>query len=137
MGDARTRQIVEAANGRHLLRLWLNRPQQVLATFLVANTAVNIGASGLAVQIPSDLGLPHGVSIATGVMTLIILIFGEVTPKTFARQKPEQLLKFLMPFVYLFCVLLYPFGRLMVAITSTIVGQNKAAPTTTAREWST
>jgi CBS domain containing-hemolysin-like protein len=140
LGEAKTRQIVEHPEGSSLLKLWLDSPERVLASLLIGATSVSVGASAVATEIVSRLGLPHGVAISTGVMTLVVLLFGEVIPKTFARQHAEPVARLMMPFVYLLCVLLYPFAKVMMFITRGVVGRwvprqgGKPAPSTTAEE---
>jgi len=72
-------------------RRWQQRPHRVLVTILAGNNAVNIGISALATSLAIDLFGDRGVGLAVGVMTLAVLVFGEVTPKTFARVDPERL----------------------------------------------
>ncbi|MBS2028272.1 MAG: HlyC/CorC family transporter [Deltaproteobacteria bacterium] len=135
--EAKTRQLVEAANGRSLLNIWLKAPERVLATLLVGNTVASVGSSALATSIVESMGLPHGVAIATGVMTLVVLLFGEITPKTFAKRHSERVARLLMPLVWLLCLLLYPLAQLIVGLTTRIVPKahgGKAAPSTTAEE---
>ena len=66
-------------------------PSNLLAAILVGNNMVNIGASALA----TSLAIKHfgntGVGIATGVMTFLVLIFGEITPKSLAAQNSEKI----------------------------------------------
>lgn len=61
-------------------------PHRLLSTILIGNNIVNIGASSLATAIAIDFFQSNAVGIATGVMTLLILIFGEIFPKSFAAQ---------------------------------------------------
>ncbi|MEE9525297.1 MAG: hemolysin family protein [Candidatus Woesearchaeota archaeon] len=88
-------------------------PYRLLITILIGNNLVNIGAAALATVIFTDLFGSKGVGIATGVMTFLILIFGEITPKTLATQhakkislivaRPIELLSLaLLPIVYVF-----------------------------------
>jgi len=135
--ESKTRQLVEAANGRSLLNIWLKAPERVLATLLVGNTVASVGSSALAASIVESMGWPHGLAIATGVMTLVVLLFGEITPKTFAKRHAERVARVLMPLVWLLCLLLYPLSQLIVALTTRIMPRahgGKAAPSTTAEE---
>lgn len=61
-------------------------PHRLLSTILIGNNIVNIGASSLATAIAIDFFQSNAVGIATGVMTLLILVFGEIFPKSFAAQ---------------------------------------------------
>lgn len=66
-------------------------PGKLLGTILVGNNAVNIGATALATALAIELFPSQGVVIATVVMTILILIFGEITPKSVAAQNAENI----------------------------------------------
>ena len=59
---------------------------KLLSTILIGNNLVNIGASSLATALAMDLFRSNAVGISTGVMTLIILVVGEIFPKSFATR---------------------------------------------------
>jgi CBS domain containing-hemolysin-like protein len=61
-------------------------PHRLLSTILIGNNLVNVGASAIATAITIDLFASHAVGIATGVMTFLILIFGEIFPKSIATR---------------------------------------------------
>ena len=103
----------------------LERPDRLIGVILIGNNFVNILASALATVIAVRLWGDSGIAIATLGLTFIVLIFGEVTPKTVAAMYPEKiafpsslilmpLLKVLYPMVWLvngMCSLLMrPFG---------------------------
>ncbi|GAB2997530.1 HlyC/CorC family transporter [Psychrosphaera aestuarii] len=86
------------------------RPDQLIGLILIGNNLVNIGASFLAAEIGQRLYGDVGLAVAAFVLTFVILIFAEVTPKTLAALHPEKiaypsswvlniLLKVLYPFV--------------------------------------
>jgi Mg2+/Co2+ transporter CorB len=68
----------------------LNRPDRLIGLILIGNNLVNILASAIATIIGMRLYGDYGVAIATGVLTLVILVFSEVTPKTIAALYPEK-----------------------------------------------
>lgn len=68
-----------------------DQPHKLLITILIGNNLVNIGASALATSIIFEISRSYAVSITTGIMTLIILVFGEITPKTLATKHSEQI----------------------------------------------
>lgn len=68
----------------------LSRPDRLLGTILVGNNVVNILAASIATVIAVDLWGEAGIAISTVVLTIVILIFGEITPKTLAALRPEQ-----------------------------------------------
>ena len=102
----------EGHRGAKLARRLLQRPDRLLGLILLGNNFVNILASAIATIIAMRLYGEAGIAIATGLLTLVILIFAEVTPKTLAALKPEKvafvaayiytpLLKLLYPLVWL------------------------------------
>lgn len=68
----------------------LGRPDRLIGLILIGNNLVNILASAIATVIGMRLYGDYGVAIATGVLTLVILVFAEVTPKTLAALYPEK-----------------------------------------------
>ena len=90
----------------------LQRPDRLIGVILIGNNFVNILASAIATMIALRLLGDAGVAVATAALTLVILIFAEVTPKTVASLRPEQiafpasfilkpLLSILYPFVWI------------------------------------
>ena len=69
----------------------LGRPDRLLGTILVGNNIVNILAASIATVIAVQLWGDAGIAIATVVLTIVILIFGEITPKTLAALHPEMI----------------------------------------------
>ncbi len=68
----------------------LDRPDRLIGLILIGNNLVNILASAIATIIGMRLYGDLGVAIATGALTLVILVFAEVTPKTLAALYPER-----------------------------------------------
>lgn len=75
---------------RRILKL-LERPDRLIGLILIGNNFVNILASAIATVLAVRIFGDAGVAIATGVLTFVILIFAEVTPKTFAALYPERI----------------------------------------------
>lgn len=69
----------------------LERPDRLIGLILIGNNFVNILASAIATVLAVRLFGDAGVAIATGILTFVILIFAEVTPKTFAALYPERI----------------------------------------------
>ncbi|MCG9789629.1 CNNM domain-containing protein [Vibrio mediterranei] len=102
----------------------LNRPDRLIGLILIGNNLVNILASAIATVIGLRLYGDIGVAIATGALTLVILVFAEVTPKTLAALYPERvsfmssilltiLMKVLSPLVVLVNFITNGFIRLL------------------------
>lgn len=69
-----------------LIKKMKDDPHRLLSTILIGNNIVNVGASAMATAITISFGSSHAVSIATGIMTFLILIFGEIFPKSIATR---------------------------------------------------
>lgn len=77
--------------GAMLARGLLDRPDRLIGLILLGNNFVNILASSLATVIALRLGGEGAIAIAAGLLTLVVLIFSEVTPKTLAALHPERI----------------------------------------------
>ena len=77
--------------GAQLALALLERPEKLIGLILLGNNFVNILASSLATVIALELWGEGAIAIAAGVMTLVVLVFGEVTPKTLAAMHPERI----------------------------------------------
>lgn len=77
--------------GARRARTLLERPDRLIGLILLGNNFVNILASSVATVIALRLGGEAFIGIAAGVLTLVVLIFSEVTPKTLATLRPERL----------------------------------------------
>ncbi len=98
-----------------------DNPGKLLSTILIGNNIVNICASSIATAIAISIDPIKGVGIATAVMTVIVLIFGEITPKTIAAQNSEKIsLRFAGPIIII-TKLLTPFVIIFNAVTGVIV----------------
>ena len=87
-GPQRIKLREERSRASRIIRTQLEHPQRLLITILVGNMIVNIFASSYAAGICYKLFGKYGILLSTGIMTFIILIFGEITPKTFAVRNP-------------------------------------------------
>ncbi|GMO28933.1 MAG: hemolysin family protein [Spirochaetaceae bacterium] len=93
------------------LRL-LDNYDSLISSILVGNNIVNIASSGVAALFFVRLFGDAGVSVATLVTTVLVLIFGEITPKTIAREAPEQFAMFSAPVLKLFIFIFTPLNML-------------------------
>ena len=106
----RIKNMAEKGNKRAGLVLKLSENYDgLLSTILIGNNIVNIASASLATVIfVKLLGDEAGASISTVVTTIVGLIFGEVSPKSIAKESPEQFAMFSAPFLNAFMVLLTP-----------------------------
>jgi len=119
--DIKVKNLVErkVKNSRKLEKL-KSRPDRLLITILIGNNVVNIGAASYATVVATGFFGFSGVGIATGVMTFLVLVFGEITPKAIANAQNEKIsLKAAKPMLLLMYVL-YPIIIILEQITKLI-----------------
>ena len=85
---------------------------KMLSTILIGNNIVNMSASSLMTTLTIRVFGNVYVGIATGILTLLILIFGEITPKSIAKDTPERFALFSAPFIRLWIWVLTPLNFL-------------------------
>ena len=109
----------EGVKGAKLLEKLIEEPKRLLGAILRGNNIVNIGASAIATTLATQLiGGSRGTAVATGIMTVLVLIFGEITPKSIAKQNSENVsLKVAKP-INLIVMVLRPFVFVFSAISS-------------------
>lgn len=92
LSKIRIRHMVEeGVKGAKLVEKLIEDPNKLLGAILIGNNIVNIGASSIATSLAVKIiSNDSGVAVATAVMTVLVLIFGEITPKTIAKQKSEK-----------------------------------------------
>ncbi len=91
----------------------LKKPDQLISLILLGNNFINIIITQLATYIGYRIYGDVGIAIATGALTLVLLIFAEVTPKTIAAQHPE---KIAYPAAYVYIVLMKILFPLVISI---------------------
>ncbi|NLL93990.1 MAG: HlyC/CorC family transporter [Clostridiales bacterium] len=88
----RIRSLVDEGNKRaKILTKVIDNQGKMLSAILIGNNIVNISASSLATVLAQDIYGNYAVSLATGILTIVILIFGEITPKTTASMNSEKI----------------------------------------------
>lgn len=91
LSKIRIRHLVEdKVKGADKIEKLTENPNKLLGSILVGNNIANIAASALATSVALSLFGNSGVGIATVVMTILVLIFGEITPKSLAAQNSES-----------------------------------------------
>ena len=138
LGKLRIRALLEKEGEKAKgISLWASDPNRFLATILVGNNVANIGASVLAAFIAMRIFqgelTPKIAWGVTGVMTFIILTFGELIPKTFARDNAEKIALKTIGFLRGLSFILSPFIKLLLYIskgTLRIFGRKAVEPGT-------
>ena len=110
----RIKNMAEKGNKKAQLVLKLSENyDSLLSTILIGNNIVNIASASLAtVLFVEFLGAEAGPSVSTAVTTVVVLIFGEVSPKSIAKESPETFAMFSAPLLNILVILLTPFNFL-------------------------
>ena len=107
-------------SAKRALRL-IENPSKLISALLIGNNIVNIFASSLATLVAIDLYGISATGIATSILTIVIIIFGEITPKSFATQHAEKVSMMFSKPVGILMVLLTPFVIIFYSISSWII----------------
>ena len=106
----RLRALAEKGNKKAELAVNLaDKYDRLISTILIGNNIVNILLASIGTLVfVEELKLPSGAAISTAVVTVAVLIFGEITPKSIANDFPEKFAMFSAPFIRLLIWLLMP-----------------------------
>jgi CBS domain containing-hemolysin-like protein len=91
-----------------LIKKMKDDPHRLLSTILIGNNFVNVGASAIATAITIKLAASHAVGITTGIMTFLILIFGEIFPKSIATRNNVLIARFVIFPLYWLSIIFTP-----------------------------
>ncbi len=99
----------------------LDEYDKTITTLLIGNNIVNIAASSIATVLCTRLIGDYGAAVSTGVLTLVILTFGEVIPKCYAKENSERLIVRFSAVIYLLMILLTPLSYLFIKLNGVAV----------------
>ena len=140
----RVRTLADEGNKTaHIVDYLLERQDRLLSAILIGNNLVNIAASSLTTSFVISLfgNEGTGVAIATGFVTLIILIFGEITPKSLATRNAESIAFGVCRFIRILIVIFSPVIFILNAISKVIIhllgGNGDQGPTMTEEDLKT
>ncbi len=109
MNRVRLKSLIKSGNKKAGLALRLaDNYDKLLSTILVGNNIVNIATASISTLLFVNLYGPYGATISTIVITVVVLIFGEITPKGLAKESPEKFAMFASPFINALVVILTP-----------------------------
>jgi len=91
----------------------IENPSKMLSAILIGNNIVNLSASSLATTLAIEYFQSIGAGVITGILTIAILIFGEITPKSLATTYAEKLSLFYAPAILLLTYILTPVSFLL------------------------
>lgn len=119
LNKIRLRHMVEEeVPGAKLVEKLIDDPNRLLGAILIGNNIANIGASALATVIATKIFGESGVGIATGIITILVLIFGEITPKSIAKQRAEDVALKVAKAIEFIVVIFKPLVYIFTAISS-------------------
>jgi CBS domain containing-hemolysin-like protein len=127
----------EGKKGSKALHKLKTNPSWMMSSVNLGNNLVNVGASALATSVAIRLFGNDGLGIAVGVMTFLILIFGEITPKTYCNANSTKIALRYAPVLLAFSYAVYPIVKFFEVITKGVVkmtGSSYAPPPITEEE---
>ena len=111
----------EGRKGAGALHRLKSNPGWMMASVNLGNNLVNVGASALATSVAIRVLGDDGLGVAVGVMTFLILVFGEITPKTYCNANAARIALRFAPALLAFSYALYPVVKLFEYITRGVV----------------
>ena len=127
----------EEKKGAKALHKLKTNPSWMMSSINLGNNLVNIGASALATSVAIRMFGDEGLGIAVGIMTFLILIFGEITPKTYCNANSTKIALRYAPVLLGFSYAFYPVVKFFEVVTKGVVrltGSSYAPPPITEEE---
>ena len=127
----------EGKKGSKALHKLKMNPSWMMSSVNLGNNLVNVGASALATSLAIRLFGDDGLGIAVGIMTFLILVFGEITPKTYCNANSTKIALKYAPVLLVFSYVFYPIVKFFEIITRGVVkmtGSSYAPPPITEEE---
>lgn len=123
----------EGGRADQLILRMKEKPHRLLASILIGNNMVNIGASAIATALAIQQFESHAIGIVTGIMTILILIFGEILPKSLATRNNLFIARMVIFPIHWFSILCFPLIWLLDFIPL-LTGRLERLPTVTEEE---
>ena len=127
----------EGKKGSKALHKLKMNPSWMLSSVNLGNNLVDVGASALATTVAMRLFGSDGLGIAVGIMTFLILVFGEITPKTYCNANSTKVALRCAPILLVFSYVFYPVVKFFETITNGVVritGSSQTPPPITEDE---
>lgn len=135
--SAVAQMLSEGRKGSKALHRLKSNPGWMMSSVNLGNNLVNVGASALATSVAIRIFGNDGLGIAIGIMTFLILIFGEITPKTYCNANASKIALRYAPVLLAFSYALYPIVKFFEVVTKRVVkltGSNYLPPPITEEE---
>ena len=106
------------------MKQWLQKPNDILTTILVGNNFVNIFIASVSTSITERLFNNDALAISVGISTVVILLFGEIMPKTLGRGSSEKFAPPAVVVLMVFYYLLFPVVKAFMKVLQMVLGKN-------------
>nr|KAJ0195687.1 hypothetical protein LSAT_V11C700388110 [Lactuca sativa] len=113
----KVRELAEKESENGVFKMLRNDVTRFLTTILIGTTVVNIGATALVTEAATTIFGEAGVSAATGVMTVAVLLLTEITPKSIAVHNATEVARFVVRPIAWLSLVLYPVGRVVTCLS--------------------
>ena len=124
IGIDRGKQLMEGDDSMaRAMRFMVEKSNEILSTILIGNTIVNIFAGSIATTLATEVFGSHAVGLMVGITTILILIVGEILPKTFGRSYRERLAVPLLAMLKVVYFLLWPVVKSTTFLTQSVLGE--------------
>lgn len=121
VSKVRIRHLKEnGVKGASVLEKLIDQPKKLLSSILVGNNVVNIAATSISTSLFMSIFGNQGIAMATLVMTVLVLVFGEVTPKTLAANNKERISLAFAKILRVVIIVLAPFVFIINIVTTII-----------------
>lgn len=113
----KVRELAEKESENGVFKMLRSDVTRFLTTILIGTTVVNIGATALVTEAATQIFGEAGITAATGVMTVAILLLTEITPKSLAVHNATEVARFVVRPVAWLSFILYPVGRVVTYLS--------------------
>ena len=126
LSGAKVATMVKRKNKRaKLIKKMKSNSRRLLVTILIGNNIVNIAAASFATIVAQEFFESAVLGVTTGVMTLLVLVFGEVIPKSYATNHPKRFAIFSAPYLRFMEIVGFPVIIAFEALTNLAAGKQK------------
>lgn len=112
------KQKIKGAKALHKLK---SNPGWMMASVNLGNNVVNVGSSAIATSVALRIFGNDGLAIAIGIMTFLLLVFGEITPKTYCNANATKVALRFSPILIIFGYIFWPVVKILEIITKSMV----------------
>lgn len=139
LSQIRIKRLAQTKKSARLVLKLSENYNKLLSTLLIGNNIVNISSASIATIVFTFWFGDLGVTLSTAAMTVLVLIFGEITPKSIAKERPEEFAMFSVRILYVFQIIFTPLNIIFEGwkkLVNKIFRLDSKRPTMTEEEFS-